>query len=160
MAVSLAIKEGRLVKCVTRDEHGRPKIADPELADREWDQNTDRTRSPGRVFNPPPPPPPGVAPAPAPPDDDPESFQAAHIRHELAKAEIAEVKLAEIKGELIPAADVRRRIVDVFTASKTRLLGLPTQIRQAIPELTVEQVAIVEALVREALTELADGDVE
>lgn len=35
-AVSKAIKAGRLAKSVVRDHRGQPKIADPELADREW----------------------------------------------------------------------------------------------------------------------------
>lgn len=36
-AVSKAVASGRLVKSVVRDHRGQPKIADPELADREWE---------------------------------------------------------------------------------------------------------------------------
>ena len=35
-AVSKAIKSGRLARSVVRDQRGLPKIADPDLADREW----------------------------------------------------------------------------------------------------------------------------
>jgi hypothetical protein len=35
-AVSKAVAAGRLSGSVVRDKHGSPKIADPELADREW----------------------------------------------------------------------------------------------------------------------------
>lgn len=39
-AVQTAIDAGRLRESVTRDEHGTRKIADVELADREWRANT------------------------------------------------------------------------------------------------------------------------
>lgn len=44
-SVSRAIAAGRLVASVGRDDRGRPTIADPELADREWDANTQRPTS-------------------------------------------------------------------------------------------------------------------
>src|SRR5690348_9655124 len=39
-AVSKAVAAGRLSASVTRDQHGAPKIGDPDLADREWEANT------------------------------------------------------------------------------------------------------------------------
>jgi hypothetical protein len=48
VAVRNAIKAGRLVKSVV-DVDGQPKIADPELADREWKANTDLSRAPDSV---------------------------------------------------------------------------------------------------------------
>lgn len=39
-AVSKAVAAGRLSASVVRDKHGAPKIADPDLADREWEANT------------------------------------------------------------------------------------------------------------------------
>jgi hypothetical protein len=40
VAVSKAIKGGRLKASVIRDARGQPKIADPVLADREWNSRT------------------------------------------------------------------------------------------------------------------------
>lgn len=40
MSVSRAVAKGRLVASVGRDEHNRPTILDPDLADREWEANT------------------------------------------------------------------------------------------------------------------------
>lgn len=44
--VSKKIKAGVLVKSVVRDHNGHPKIANAELADREWAAGTDYTKAP------------------------------------------------------------------------------------------------------------------
>jgi hypothetical protein len=46
MAVSLAVKNGRLVKCIARDKFGRPSITDADLADQEWLGNSNYTNAP------------------------------------------------------------------------------------------------------------------
>jgi hypothetical protein len=51
MTVSRAVAKGRLVKSVVRDAQGVPKIADPVLADQEWDANTDYTHAPAAVID-------------------------------------------------------------------------------------------------------------
>lgn len=175
MAVSEAIKNGRLVKSITRNEFGQPKIADPDLADREWEANTDsqkRINAAGgveveRMF--------GTvtlgAPIPRerfeddesetdrPPKRDldesgSETVASATQRLKAAQADLAELKFKEAAGELVPARDVEARMVSVFTSCKTRLLAIPSRARQALPHLTNADVASLETLVREALEEL------
>lgn len=183
MAVSRAIKTGRLTASVGRDADGTPRINDPELADREWDQRTDLSKAPGAVkaraaARPPPPP----APAPAadlvqlPPDVvTPEEQElldrvglSAHKGMTLAEASAIEkvwkAKLAELEfqtksGELVAAKDVAVRLANVFTHARTKLLGIPTQAKQRLPHLTVPDLGLLERLVREALEDLAAGDV-
>jgi hypothetical protein len=43
-AVSKAIERGRLKECVGRDADGKPYIKDPDLAEREWNQNRSKNR--------------------------------------------------------------------------------------------------------------------
>lgn len=43
-AVQKAIKSGRLVKCLGKSAGGAVKIADPDLADKEWAANTDQSK--------------------------------------------------------------------------------------------------------------------
>lgn len=43
-AVQKAIKSGRLVKCLTKSASGAVKIADANLADKEWAANTDQSK--------------------------------------------------------------------------------------------------------------------
>ena len=144
-AVSVAIKAGRLSLSVVRTG-GVPKIADPDLADREWDANTRpridvEANATSRDY--------AVSRA---------AREAAAVRRELAAAEVAELELRQLKGELIEASDAAARFVEVVTAAKTKLLGLPVRARQRLPHLSADDVRTLDDLVRQALEELAaDG---
>lgn len=147
-AVSKAITAGRLEKSVTRIG-GQPKISDPELADREWAAATQQ-----RVDQ--------AAPAPR---DPPEYIahrtarEGAAARREAALAEIAELELAERKGEFIRIDDARRDVMEKFTLVRTKLLGVPARLAQRFPDLAGgEVITVLDELMREALEELADGD--
>lgn len=171
MAVSEAIRAGRLVKSVIRvnaagqlDPSGPPKIADPDLADQEWERNTDsqkRSNAAGGV-------PVTAAPAllaiaqpprvasPAPPPME-ESVASATERLKSAQADLAELKRDAERGELVLASEVEKRLVAVFTACKTRLLAIPSRARQALPHMVNADVATLENLIREALEDLVEA---
>jgi hypothetical protein len=201
MAVSTAIKVGRLVASVGRDEWGQPKISDPDLADREWDQNTDLTKAPayvkerakeraagGIVLS-------AKAQRPAaetamlgsllptdpevearvdalmarqPPNDrrrtipsalDPEvepltvADESVRVKH--WDANLKELKYRVAARELIPARDVEQRMVTVFVECKSKLMAIPSRAKQVLPHLTLDDMATLEGLVREALEGLA-----
>ena len=44
--------------------------------------------------------------------------------------------------------------------TRTRMLGVPSTAKQRIPHLEVEEVELITTLIREALDELAAGDVD
>lgn len=151
MAVSGAIKEGRLRLSVVRDAFGQPKIADPDLADREWAAHTDYTDSPQLAA-------PAVAVAPAPdvgdvPPGETVATAAARAKHWEAKHR--ELKYREAAKELIPKREVVAAVVADYTACKTRLLAIPSRARQALPHLSHADMVVIEDLVREALEHLA-----
>jgi hypothetical protein len=143
-AVSKAVATGRLSASVVRDEHGQPKIADPDLADREWEANTrpraDRPLPAAPIARPP-----AVRPTPAdetpvssPADDDVPDYKVSRARREAAAArreahlaDMAALDLAERRGELVPADEVRGVMVDKFTTVKTRILGVPSRVAPA-----------------------------
>lgn len=183
-AVSKAIKGGRLVKSVVRDHRGEPKIADPELADREWAAGTDYSKAPGKVkvaaepprrtTSPPPelgpgdplapgpiaPPLPSGAPSVSAMDGEVEeptdlSLTRESAREKFWKAHQAELEFRKRAKELVEAKEVRGKLVEVFGSCRTKLLGVPSRARAADPTLTTPQLAIFEALVREALEDLA-----
>jgi phage terminase Nu1 subunit (DNA packaging protein) len=141
-AVSKAITDGRLVKSVVRDERGAPKISDAELADQEWAANT-------RI--------PPVAP------DEAQTAallasrttrEAAEARRASAQAELAEIELEEKRGQLIDRDEARGDVIKAFSLVKTKLLAIPSQVGQELPELADQVVPLVEKLIREALDEL------
>lgn len=169
-AVSKAVETGRLSASVVR-VGGAPKIGDPELADREWGARTRPRIDHPAVAAPPPstaPTPDGAAPEPAgpaapaaAPDDQREyhtaraSREVAAARREAAEAELAELELAEKRGDLVRAKDLEAKWVDAVTSCRTKLLGIPTRARQRDHSLTDAQVALFGTLIHEALEELA-----
>lgn len=99
--------------------------------------------------------------APADPDtqDVQASYWVAKARRESALADMAEIEVAERRGELISVDDARTDVSDKFTIVRTRILGVPTRIAQRLPKLAAEVVPVLDELLREALEELAaDGD--
>lgn len=135
-AVSKAVKAGRLKESVGKDRAGRPSIVDADLADVEWEANSDPSTAPATLKT--------------------GSFQAARTRRESLLAETAELKLRRMRGELVEASEVERHLVDVFTRCRTKLLAIPSRARQQLPHLTAGDVGMIERLVREALEDLAD----
>jgi hypothetical protein len=143
VAVQRAIREGRISASVVEG-----RIIDPDLADREWDTYTDPTRLPARVIDQ------RSAAASGSPAVAGMSTVEAATADKFWKAKLSELKFRQEAGELVPAADVEHRLEDVFLSCRTRLLGLPSRARQALPHLTLEDLAVLEGLVREALEEL------
>jgi hypothetical protein len=147
------------VKSVVRvGPQNDPKIADPDLADQEWIENTDPSQqrsvpilAGARFYEPTASGVPGPALAPRPP----ESPQTGQQRLTSAKADLAELELAKAAGLLVVARDVKQRLVAEFTECKTKLLAIPSRARQQLPHLTNADVAALEKLVREALENLA-----
>lgn len=104
-AITKAIKAGRIVAIEGR--------IDPDVADIQWARNT----NPGRSAPPPAAPPPNgaIAPRGGGPGagdagrDEPRLIDA-RARRESALAELAELELAEKRGELVSVQDVRKAI--------------------------------------------------
>ncbi len=169
MNVSRAVKSGKLAKCVIRDEAGRPMgLSSIEEADQEWAANSDYTDAPQRA--------PGAVattfeetqadpsknereppPVPKEPEFDATiSGGAARQKHWAAK--LAELKYKEAAGELVLAKDVEHRLTDVFSACRTRLLGVASRAKQTLPHLSVADIAQLDQLIREALEELSEAE--
>lgn len=186
-SVSRAIATGRLVASVGRTDRGIPTIADPELADREWEERTRKRadytapehplsqRSPVRSPRLPDPPlleeMPGAAatlPSPSeetaggeiPPYHRSQAVKAYHAaRKEAAAADLAELELAERRGEMVDAKQVYADFEAHIATARTKLLAVPSRLGQEAPELAARIVPVAERLIREALEELAvDGD--
>lgn len=157
-AVSKAVMAGRLKESVVVIR-GKPKIANIEVADREWGANTRP-----RVDQPQPQTAEETAVSIVAPDylKSRALREAAAARREAALADMAEIEVAEKRGELVPADEARAHIIEKFTVVKTRILGVPTRIAQQLPELAAAVVPVVDSLLREALEELAaeQGDAE
>lgn len=158
MAISDAVKHGRLSASVGRDENGVPKIRDPDLADREWLQNGDYSRHPERI----PPTPAGVPPVAVEAEEadpaSPVSMHEAGTREKHWRAKLAELKYKEAVKELVQASEIRDEWTGILSAVRSKLLGVPSQARSALPSLTTDDVLILENLIREALSDLVEAE--
>lgn len=85
---------------------------------------------------------------------DAQSLATASAREKHFRAKLAELKYRERAGELVEAAVVTAQLVDAITICRTKLLGLPSKAKQRLPHLTLEDLAAIDAIVREALEEL------
>lgn len=95
--------------------------------------------------------------APEPGDIVPD-YNESRARTEYLKAELLELERKEKEGLLVRASEVEAKWVEVITISRTKVLGVASKAKQRIPDLTQDQIAILEDIVREALEELAEGD--
>lgn len=85
-------------------------------------------------------------------------LRQARARKELAQALESEQRVAIKAGKLVDAEEVRQAIADDYSRVRTKLLGLARKAKAALPHLSITDVQAIDAAIREALTELADGD--
>ncbi len=130
-----AIQTKRLEASV-RKVDGRWQI-DQQLADHEWAQRTEKRAVSAAT-------PTG-------------GYHEAKARREAALAELAEIELRKEKGELVSKLAVIKEQSKRNGAAKTKLLGIPSRYKQRFPDLTLEHMAELEALIRESLTDLSRG---
>ena len=159
-SVLRAIKRGRLSKSLVYVD-GVAQIADPALADQEWAANTDLTRAPAYVkaraagvTTTPSVTAPRVPPAPA---SGNTTLAEASATEKLWKSRLAELEYRRQAGELVDAAEAQTRWADILVRIRTKLLAVPSKVKAVRSELTLEQIAAMDASIREALEELASG---
>lgn len=158
-AVYKAVKEGRLPVVRTRD--GQELINSETLRD-EWAANTMQKVGVGpkppmgeRAFPVARPRRDGSLADPEPGDAVPD-YNESRARTEHLKAELLELERKEKEGLLVRVSDVQAKWAEVITISRTKVLGIPSKAKQRIPDLTQDQVVVLEDIVREALEELAE----
>lgn len=79
-------------------------------------------------------------------------------RFRQARAELAEMELAERRGELWPAAEVKVEVAHAFEAAKRTLLGMPARIAPQIIGLSVEDAGqVMDGLIRGCLDDLGEA---
>jgi phage terminase Nu1 subunit (DNA packaging protein) len=142
-AVQVARDSGRLDGVLTHD--GR--IISAEAADAAWAASTNADMVPASGPT-----------APALAVATPSPLAEHRARQAAAAATIAELELAEKRGQLVRIEDVEARWADIVTLVRTKLLGVASRARIRDPSLTSKQVGVFDALIREALEELAGED--
>jgi len=102
------------------------------------------------------PPPPPRAPEP----EELPAYNDSRARSEYEKANLLELQRKTQEGLLLRREDVDLAWGGAVNITRTRLLGVPSTAKQRIPHLEIEEVELLTTLIREALDELAAGEVK
>jgi phage terminase Nu1 subunit (DNA packaging protein) len=130
-AIRKGIASGRLTAAAWgRDAQGKPVITDEDKARGEWARNAAKMR----VATP---------------------SEATRL---LALERARGLRLAnDLKaGSLVRSVDIERRWARIVTEVRNALLGIPSRLKGRRPNLTSEDLRVIDELIRESLTELAD----
>lgn len=92
------------------------------------------------------------------PEDLPD-YTISRARSEFEKANLLELERKTKERQLLRREDVEQAWGQAVNLTRTKLLGVPSTARQRIPHLELEEVELLTALIREALEELASGEV-
>jgi phage terminase Nu1 subunit (DNA packaging protein) len=85
------------------------------------------------------------------------SGTAARARLATAQASLAETKARVLGGSLLEAEAVQREWSSILGGIRARLLAVPSRAAQRLPHLTPFDLGEIDREVRNALTELGDG---
>jgi hypothetical protein len=92
------------------------------------------------------------------PEDLPE-YTISRARSEFEKANLLELERKTKERQLLRREDVEQAWSQAVNLTRTKLLGVPSTVKQRIPHLELEEVELITDLIREALGELAAGEV-
>ena len=96
-----------------------------------------------------------------PPDPaDLPDYNESRARSEYEKANLLELQRKTQEGLLLRREDAVQAWNQAVNITRTRLLGVPSTAKQRIPHLEIEEVELLTGLIREALDELAAGEVK
>lgn len=74
-----------------------------------------------------------------------------------AKAQMALLELNEKRAKLVDADQVTAKFTNLITAARNKILGVPSEAKQRMPHMTMDDIEVLEDLLAEALAEVADG---
>lgn len=152
-AVRWAIRHGNIpAKCLSFKKEGGPPYINVELTDREWvlsvratatkyGEKSDWAEVERKLSEAP-------------------DVGESRKRKEAADAELAELKLQREKGKLVDAEKVEKQWIKLGSILKTRLLNVPSKVKQRNPEMSHDLFQLIEAEIREALEGLSDVDTD
>lgn len=87
----------------------------------------------------------------------PRDLVQERARLAAVQADRAELELSARRGELVDGAQMRAGFIGLVTAARNRLLGVPSKAKARVPHLSVRDIEVLEHLIAEALSGLADG---
>jgi hypothetical protein len=166
-AVSDLVKRGVLTDCVVRDQTGKPVgISDPEalltecslkVRARAGGGGIEATRAASRTKRADLPLRPAAertAPRTAAASEQVPKYDESRAKTEYEKSLLLELERRQKEGQLVERESVISTWGQLITSAKSKLLAVPTTVRQRIPHLTAEEADVIDAVIRAALADL------
>lgn len=75
---------------------------------------------------------------------------------EVVEKHISEIKLAQLRGEVLPLPEVSEAWNAFATSVRTKFMSLPTKVRSGMPHLTAHDGEAMKKIIRGELEDLAD----
>lgn len=135
-AVQKAIDDGRLSRSVTL-VNGVRKIADPHLADQEWEENTD-PRKPQSTTG------------------GSEALQKARTIREQYAAATAKLDYEKAIGKVVDAAEVRAAAFTASRKARDKLMTIPDRIAPMFPDIAHQLHTILTEEIERVCRDLAN----
>lgn len=85
------------------------------------------------------------------------SYAQSRAVREAYQARLAKLDFEQKSGKLVDADEVKIAWFKHIKAAQTRIMGVPAACKTRVPDLPLAVVATIEAIVREALEDLANG---
>ena len=85
-------------------------------------------------------------------------YNESRAKSEYEKSLLLELERKQKEKLLVPRKDVELTWATVITMAKTKILGVPSRVKQRIPHLSLEEIEIISSIIREALQEIADQE--
>ena len=82
----------------------------------------------------------------------------AGVKEKLIAAQLglAEVKLSQAKGELVPADQVQAKWDSILRTLRSSFMGIPARVQEHLPHLTAHDVSTIDSEIRDTLTEMGE----
>jgi hypothetical protein len=105
-------------------------------------------------------PPPAASPPPAVEslgDDELPAYTVSQQRKAFEQANLLEIERRQKEGQLVERESVLGTWAQLINSAKSKLLAVPTTVRQRIPHLTAEEGEVIDVVIRAALADLTEA---
>jgi hypothetical protein len=89
-------------------------------------------------------------------DDELPAYTISQQRKAFEQANLLELERKQKEGQLVERESVVSTWAQLINSAKTKLLAVPTTLRQRIPHLTAEEGEVIDVVIRAALADLTD----
>jgi hypothetical protein len=89
-------------------------------------------------------------------DDQLPAYTVSQQRKAYEQANLLEIERRQKEGQLVERESVVSTWAQLINSAKSKLLAVPTTVRQRIPHLTAEEADVIDVVIRAALADLTE----